>query len=63
MLCAYHLVHIPGYNYDNGIGVARDEAEAVKLYKPAADEGHAGAQHNLGKMNSSLRICYHVIAY
>ncbi len=29
-------------------GVAKDDAEAVRLYSLAADQGHAGAQNNLG---------------
>jgi hypothetical protein len=31
-------------------GVAQDDAEAVRLYSLAAEQGHATAQHNLGLM-------------
>jgi hypothetical protein len=36
--------------YENGRGVAKDKAEAVRLYRLAADQGHATAQYNLGWM-------------
>ncbi len=36
--------------YDDGRGVAQDDAEAVLLYRLAADQGHAEAQYNLGVM-------------
>jgi TPR repeat protein len=36
--------------YAHGEGVAQDYAEAVKWFRLAADQGHAGAQHNLGGM-------------
>lgn len=36
--------------YQNGIGVAKDNAEAVRWYKKAADKGNANAQDNLGWM-------------
>jgi TPR repeat protein len=34
--------------YENGQGVPRNSAEAVKWYRLAADKGHAGAQLYLG---------------
>ena len=34
----------------NGRGVAQDYAEAVRLYRLAADQGHTDAQNNLGLM-------------
>lgn len=37
--------------YDQGEGVALDQAEAVRWYRRAADQGHASAQYNLG-------VCY-----
>ena len=37
--------------YDEGKGVAIDQAEAVRWYRRAADQGDASAQHNLG-------VCY-----
>ena len=36
--------------YANGEGVPEDDAEAVRWYRLAADQGHAGAQYNLGVM-------------
>jgi uncharacterized protein len=36
--------------YDAGRGVAEDDAEAVKWYRKAAEQGHAMAQSNLGVM-------------
>ena len=36
--------------YANGEGVPEDDAEAVKWYRLAADQGDAGAQNSLGYM-------------
>ena len=36
--------------YDDGEGVPKDAAEAVKLWRKAADQGIAEAQYNLGFM-------------
>ena len=36
--------------YANGTGVAKNEQEACRLYKLAADQGDAVAQCNLGWM-------------
>jgi TPR repeat protein len=36
--------------FDFGQGVAKDDAEAVRWYRLAAAQGHAGAQFNLGNM-------------
>ena len=36
--------------YDTGRGVPQDEAEAVRWYRLAAEQGHAGGQYNLGVM-------------
>ena len=36
--------------YDRGRGVPADPAEAARLYRAAADQGHAGAQVNLGRL-------------
>ena len=36
--------------YDNGDGVPEDNAEAVKWYRKAAEQGDAVAQTNLGAM-------------
>ena len=38
-----------GVCYQDGTGVVKDEVEAAKYYKMAADQGHANAQYNLGK--------------
>jgi TPR repeat protein len=40
--------HNLGNCYRTGEGVAKDAPEAVKWYHKAAEQGHAGAQHNLG---------------
>ena len=34
--------------FENGLGVARDYAEAARLYRPAAAQGDAEALNNLG---------------
>ena len=36
--------------YANGEGVPQDYAEALKLYRLAAEQGHAKAQTNLGML-------------
>jgi TPR repeat protein len=36
--------------YYTGQGVPQDDAEAARWYRKAADQGHAGAQFNLGAM-------------
>ena len=36
--------------YENGLGLLQDYAEAVRLYRLAADQGYASAQTNLGVM-------------
>jgi TPR repeat protein len=36
--------------YDNGLGVPEDDAEAVKWYRKAAEQGNASAQYYLGFM-------------
>ena len=36
--------------YDDGEGVPQDDAEAVRWYRLAADQGYAPAQANLGVM-------------
>ena len=40
-----------GVCYADGRGVAKDYVEAVKWYRKAAEQNHAGAQYNLG-------VCY-----
>ena len=39
--------------YANGEGVPQDDAEAVRWYRLAAEQGNAGAQLNLGAMYSN----------
>ena len=41
---------ILGLMYDNGDGVLKDSAEAVKWYRKSAEQGNANAQNNLGLM-------------
>ena len=38
------------YKYDEGDGVPVNKSEAVRLYRKAAEQGHAAAQYNLGCM-------------
>ena len=35
-------------------GVPEDDAEAVRWYRKAAEQGHAGAQYNLGEDSCTL---------
>jgi uncharacterized protein len=37
-----------GFMYDSGKGVPQDYAEAVKLFRKAAEQGYAQVQHYLG---------------
>jgi hypothetical protein len=39
-----------GLMYNNGHGVSENDAEAVRWYRKAADQGVAGPQNNLGFM-------------
>jgi TPR repeat protein len=39
-----------GFMYENGLGVAKDDQEAVRWYRLAADQGDANAQFALGVM-------------
>lgn len=39
------------YRYENGLGVPKDEAKALELYRQAADQGHSEAQNNLDAMS------------
>ena len=39
-----------GVMYDNGRGVLKDDAEAVRWYRLAAEQGQAQAQYGLGRM-------------
>ena len=39
-----------GVMHTRGLGVSRDDAEAVKWYHRAAEQGDAGAQYSLGVM-------------
>ena len=41
--------------YGTGQGVAKDEAEALKWYRKAAEQGDPGAQFNLGNMYADGR--------
>ena len=44
-----------GIMYDNGRGVLKDDAEAVRWYRLAAEQGDADAQFNLGLMYDNGR--------
>ena len=43
--------------YEQGIGVAKDEKEAVVWYRKAAEQGNANAQFNLGVLYEIGRGC------
>ena len=46
----YFILHqLVGVCYEYGTGVGKDEVEAVKYYRMAADQGDADAQYNLGE--------------
>jgi hypothetical protein len=47
--------------YANGKGVAEDLVEAVRLYRLAADQGHAIAQNKLGVMYANGKQMYKLI--
>jgi TPR repeat protein len=42
--------HNLGFMYANGMGVARNDQEAVRWYRQAAEKGLASSQYNLGVM-------------
>ena len=44
-----------GVMYDQGLGTAQSDAEAVRWYRQAAREGNAAAQMNLGLMHAKGR--------
>jgi len=44
-----------GVRYERGLGVERNEAEAIRWLTRAADDGHAGAQQHLGQMYAEGR--------
>jgi len=44
-----------GVMYEQGIGIAKDEQEAVVWYGKAAEQGHAAAQFNLGVLYENGR--------
>ena len=45
--------HRLGYMYANGQGVQKDDAQAVKWFRKAAEQGNAKAQYCLGVMYDS----------
>ena len=49
MILYYIMRQLVGVGYQYGAGVVKDEVEAMKYYKMAADQGYASAQNNLGK--------------
>jgi TPR repeat protein len=46
-----------GGMYDDGRGVAQNDAEALKWYRLAADQGYGNAQYNLALMYGKVRAC------
>ncbi len=49
--------------YSLGVGVPRDEAEAVRWYQLAAEQGYALVQSNLGVILAQRWYSYHVDAH
>ena len=49
MIGYFIIRHVIGVCYQYGTGVVKNEVEAAKYYKMAADQGYASAQNNLGK--------------
>jgi TPR repeat protein len=45
--------NVLGLMYEDGKGVEQNDHEAFNLYKSAADQGLAAAQHNLARMYES----------
>ena len=50
-----------GVCYQYATGVVKDEVEAVKYYKMAADQGNADAQYNIGE--AWIRVYRCCVAY
>jgi hypothetical protein len=51
--------YLVAFMYANAQGVTQDDAEAVKWYRRAAEQGYADAQHNLGaEAQYSLGVMY-----
>ena len=50
-----HAQYALGWMYYKGRGVPQDDAEAVKWYRRAAEQGLARAQYNLGMRYSNGR--------
>ncbi len=44
------------YLYENGIGVEKDEAKALELYRQAANQGHPLAQDSLEAKSPSKKV-------
>lgn len=49
MLPAYFFAFFTGVCYAYGTGINKNEAEAARLYRLAADQCHSDAQYHLGK--------------
>ena len=52
-----------GLLYENGSGVKLDKKKAERLYRTAADRGHAMAQTNLGTFLHSDEKCEEAVRY
>jgi TPR repeat protein len=52
-----------GFMYDEGLGVAEDDAEAVRWFRLAAEQGYAWAQNNLGRMYYSGRAWHRTTSW
>jgi TPR repeat protein len=45
-----------GSYYQDGLGVGRDDAQAIQWYQKAADQGHILAQTTLGIMQLEMEL-------
>ena len=67
--CYYWHLLLPNNNIctgrcnQYGIGVIKNEAEAVKYYTLAADQDHTEAQYRLGDHKILHMFCWHCYGY
>jgi len=51
------LQHMLGVIYNHGQGVQHDYVQAAVLFRKAAEQGHSGAQNNLGSLYTIQASC------
>ena len=56
MIIYFIIRQLLGVCYQYGTGVVKDEVEAVKYYKMAADQGNADAQNALGEYSADMLL-------